>query len=1645
MKKLFLFLTMAMLCLSMADAKIKVHTIGDSTMADYDESTTDKRGWCQYLQSFFDADTVIINNRGKSGADTRQFYTSSNLWPSVKSQMSAGDYLLIQFAHNDEGTVTYGTDNLELAAYNAANGQPALTDARGTNPQTTFRDYLRLYIDEARALGVTPVLVGPICRKYFSGNTLRRNGQHDLGDKFWKIENGQLLKDQSLPTSDHSMDYVEAMRIVAQEKNVVFVDLTAATRDLYLQYGEAACTADLFCDGDNTHLQTMGANVIGRLGAQLLQDAGVLASFINVPNELTAAPASLDMGETYSGVQIMKEVLVTGFGLTPAAGNITISASANLQVSTDRAAYASTATAAYTSGNIFQRIYVKAQYTSSGTKADTIVITDGTTTLRVPVTANVISLEGGTPVSATWAIVDKATATNATLVGPATAQMTMLNMMAADTKTDFNDNGTQVTLVRLHNSDATNAKVAWPAGEIDENVNRYVDFALTAPNNAEIRITGISMKMASYSTATMNCHVNIGISDNMTGVQTICEKKNMTNMNVYTETFTPTITIPAGDVLHVRVLPWHESASAASGKYIALKDVVIEGMAFETAVVEKFDVTFVTNGHGTAPAAVESLYMPNPLPEMAEEGWIFGGWYTDSTFTTAAVAGEALTADVTLYAKWTVRPTFTVTFDNNGHGTAPEAITVYELPATLPVLAEEGWRFDGWFTDTAFTAAAQAGAAVTESMTLYAKWFELTVPSGEVREEKLYFTNFQDWEAVTSATTVSTKTVETQKSGESLTFSFAETQIAPTGTNTKFTNSEVITAGYAMAAKTATPYIETSALASITKVSYVHAATGSSRGWGLQAKGDGDADWVTLHSATCAQAGELVTVDVNRTNCQLRWYNLNSSQNAYMTELTIYGNVTVTPRTFQDFEIDLTQDPYIVPAGVTDAGYSNHGKSFNGAQHGWMWVAFGFKVDGPVKVTLGGCQYINDGYEGYVVSGISGDVLGQINNKTPNCYHQDGSVATWLYNVEAEDSLVVYCGQYCPYIKVEACDYVPNVTVTYFDQANNRLGEEEVAPGTPFAPEAWTLMLPPVGMHVAFRGWFTNVGKKVREGDPINADTKVYAHVTPIEEALTGTHYKYMLSDATFYPEDHECISSEGAWHDGQHGWALSSGQKLRLAVSDKAYISVGCCQYSAEADVTVTKQDGTAVTAFPAKVATDGSVASFFYDGGADTLEFTMGGTTYIHSVEIYNVANELYRDEATGYYIMQPGDGASLMMLLGQLKKGDKVFLPNGVYDFGEVALTNISADSVSIIGESMEGTIIKNHPAVEGIGVTATILLTGKHCYFQDLTLQCYATGTAAAARGVALQDKGTGSIFKNVFLQGTQDTYYSNGAQGMKAYFETGRIEGTVDFICGSGTVYFNKMQLGVVSRSSANVICAPNTKAGEQYGYVFESCQVDAAADQVGKYNLCRPWNDSPAATWLNTTLLQNGSAAGYTQMTNGLKLRFHEFNTKDADGNAVTGHNLNACSGSAESEELYLDAAGAAAYSYENVLGEWNPKADALQVEFLQLQPGFGATMNGYTGEPTAYAVYDEQDGEFKLVGIVKDFNDINPTDEPAVFRHVRAANGRGGFGPMLEIGGTIDNALENTGATSVRKYMLDGQIIIEKNGVKYNAMGIRM
>lgn len=589
MKKVQILLTALLLSFGSftASAVIKVHTIGDSTMETYDESATDKRGWATYLGAFFDNNFVTVNNRGKSGCSSRTFYTGAAQWGTVPQQFSAGDFLIIQFAHNDEKN--NGMDVDTLNAYYTSKGLPLETDMRGTHPQTTYKDYLRKYINEARAAGVNPILMAPVSRKYFNGATaIKRNGLHDLGDKFWRIDNGVLNEAASVPASDHSMDYVQAMREVAAEMDVPFLDMTSATRDLYLQYGEAQCTSLLFCQGDNTHFATMGANLVARLAAQMLKDSiPALAPYISIPTSITANPTSLDMGEIYKGVAVKREVLFTGFGLEPASGIVSFSATGDVQISLtgDEGTYSQNLQASYDGATLFQRIYVKATYMDAGTQLNTITAVSGDRRIEVPVTASVISLAGGTAIYAMWPLEEKPTSMPLPAIcgGPVSGEMTLCHMQATDTKSDITiDAATGATTVRFHNADDNGTKTAWPTDEIDENANRYIDFALTAPATLEVHITNINMYIGAYSTSSMKCHINTGFGDAFTDVHTIYEasKTALPNQAMNLLELLPMITIPAGETLHVRVLPWHESASG-SGKYILLRNVLIEGQAFE--------------------------------------------------------------------------------------------------------------------------------------------------------------------------------------------------------------------------------------------------------------------------------------------------------------------------------------------------------------------------------------------------------------------------------------------------------------------------------------------------------------------------------------------------------------------------------------------------------------------------------------------------------------------------------------------------------------------------------------------------------------------------------------------------------------------------------------------------------------------------------------------------------------------------------------------------------------------------------------------------------------------------------------------------------------------------------------------------------
>lgn len=168
------------------------------------------------------------------------------------------------------------------------------------------------------------------------------------------------------------------------------------------------------------------------------------------------------------------------------------------------------------------------------------------------------------------------------------------------------------------------------------------------------------------------------------------------------------------------------------------------------------------------------------------------------------------------------------------------------------------------------------------------------VASAATKEKAVYTTDFTDWESVKAGAEAQTVS-KTTKDGTPLTFTFFQAQVNPTGENTgKFTNTDVVSKGWMMTEKQSGPYMTISTFPSITKVSFVQAATGGKRGLTLYVKGDGDADWVPLHNQAIGKAqGEKLEYAVNRTNCQLKFGSFAEAQNGYLLSLEVYANVTV--------------------------------------------------------------------------------------------------------------------------------------------------------------------------------------------------------------------------------------------------------------------------------------------------------------------------------------------------------------------------------------------------------------------------------------------------------------------------------------------------------------------------------------------------------------------------------------------------------------------------------------------------------------------------------------------------------------------------------------------------------------------------------
>lgn len=291
--------------------------------------------------------------------------------------------------------------------------------------------------------------------------------------------------------------------------------------------------------------------------------------------------------------------------------------------------------------------------------------------------------------------------------------------------------------------------------------------------------------------------------------------------------------------------------------------------------------------------------------------------------------------------------------------------------------------------------------------------------------------------------------------------------------------------------------------------------------------------------------------------------------------------------------------------------------------------------------------------------------------------------------------------------------------------------------------------------------------------------------------------------------------------------------------------------------------------------------------------------------------------------------------------------IFFPDGEYDIGSLTgdenqRTVFQSSNVSFIGQSTDKTVIFNRSINEGISITATLYFPkNNNIYMQDMTVLNKANygnenNCGSACRHVAIQQIGDKFIYKNVKLLSTQDTYYTKKSGSARTYWEGGQIEGTVDFICGDGDVFFEGTNL--VMRRKDGYLTAAQTKS--DWGYVFNNAKINVSNGSFnGMFYLGRSWGTAKTV-FLNTTMYAQPTAVGWATNMNSAPVVFGEYNSKDGNGNAVnTSQRRTFFDGSKDGSTATLktvwDASDAAKYTLENVLGgtdSWKPNQLTKQV-----------------------------------------------------------------------------------------------------------------
>jgi len=258
MKKILMAVVALFVLTASAPRKVTtIFIIGDSTAAKKDLSTgSPERGWGMALQCFFDESFIRVDNHAVNGRSSKSFIDEGR-WQKVVDLIEPGDYVIIQFGHNDE--------------------KPK--PDRHTDPGSTFDYNLARFVRETRERGGVPVLMNPVARRNFAKVIAKNDDDEALRNTTFK-DAPQLVEGDSL-VDTHKL-YAVAPRDVARRMNCLFVDANKITHDLEQSLGvEGSKKLHMWYkpgehpalpDGrqDNTHYNIYGAHQVARLLAEAL-------------------------------------------------------------------------------------------------------------------------------------------------------------------------------------------------------------------------------------------------------------------------------------------------------------------------------------------------------------------------------------------------------------------------------------------------------------------------------------------------------------------------------------------------------------------------------------------------------------------------------------------------------------------------------------------------------------------------------------------------------------------------------------------------------------------------------------------------------------------------------------------------------------------------------------------------------------------------------------------------------------------------------------------------------------------------------------------------------------------------------------------------------------------------------------------------------------------------------------------------------------------------------------------------------------------------------------------------------------------------------------------------------------------------------